>query len=88
MVLYRSFALAACAFAALRSSHAIPTLQRCRNIPGDPGWPSPKEWNQLNSTIGGKLIATVPLGSPCHDPQYNATTCSFLRARWDLAAIQ
>jgi len=44
-----------------------PPNNRCRNIPGDAGWPSAREWKQLNATVGGKLIATVPVGHVCHD---------------------
>ena len=39
---------------------------QCRNIPGDAGWPATKEWQKLNSTVGGRLVATVPLGHVCH----------------------
>lgn len=38
----------------------------CRYIPGDAGWPRPEHWSQLNSTVGGRLIPTVPLASVCH----------------------
>ena len=54
----------------------------CRYLPGDAGWPSPSAWNSLNTTVGGRLIATVPLGQPCHDPFYNATECKILQDGW------
>lgn len=54
----------------------------CRCLPDDTCWPSAQEWAHLNDTVGGKLIATVPLGAPCHDPTYNATECSLLQATW------
>ena len=38
----------------------------CRYIPGDGGWPSAHVWQRLNATVGGRLIATVPLGRVCH----------------------
>ena len=72
-------------------SHASPIASAaatCRNIPGDTGWPSSNDWQDLNSTVGGRLIATVPLGSSCHDPAYNGTQCSYLDEKWDLAPIQ
>jgi hypothetical protein len=37
--------------------HAWP---RCRNQPGDPGYPTNAEWSALNDTIGGRLINVVP----------------------------
>ena len=35
----------------------------CRTIPGDDAWPSKVDWDQLNQTVHGKLIATVPLAA-------------------------
>jgi len=55
----------------------------CRAIPGDAAWPSQDDWSQLNSTLGGKLIASVPAASVCHDPNYDAEACAVLKANWD-----
>ena len=30
----------------------------------------------------GRLVATVPLGAPCHDPVYNAAICESLQSNW------
>ncbi|KAH7393290.1 hypothetical protein BKA64DRAFT_625385 [Cadophora sp. MPI-SDFR-AT-0126] len=54
----------------------------CLCMPGDPCWPSSSTWNQLNSTVSGRLVATFPLGSPCHDPLYNETACAALQSGW------
>ncbi|TVY84927.1 FAD-linked oxidoreductase ZEB1 [Lachnellula suecica] len=57
----------------------------CRCFPGDSCWPSNTEWSEFNTTLGGKLIATVPIGSVCHhDPfaAYDAEACSSLQAAW------
>lgn len=54
----------------------------CRNLPGDAGWPSAAEWNKFNSTVGGRLVATIPLGSPCHEPTYVAAECASLQSQW------
>ena len=68
---------------------ANPTVHSsCRCLPGDNCWPSPQEWAQLNATVQGRLIATVPLGAPCHDPTYNATECSHLKEEWPFNEIQ
>ncbi|KAM0450938.1 hypothetical protein ACHAO4_006330 [Trichoderma viride] len=61
-----------------------PPPPACRNLPGDPGWPSAASWASLNKTLGGRLIATVPLGTPCHDPKYNQNVCANLQANWEL----
>ena len=72
-----------------RASPANYTNSRCRVLPGDYDWPSIAQWDKLNNTIvGGKLILNVPLGSPCHDPTYNAAQCAAIRQGWDFADIQ
>ncbi|KAH0129741.1 FAD/FMN-containing isoamyl alcohol oxidase MreA, partial [Aureobasidium melanogenum] len=43
------------------------------------------EWNSLNKTVNGRLIATVPLAAACHDDQYAAydeERCAELRNSW------
>lgn len=54
----------------------------CYCMPGDPCWPSEDAWQQLNSTVHGGLVATEPIGSPCHDPTYDQAACDALRAEW------
>lgn len=60
----------------------------CRCFPGDSCWPSESAWSQFNKTIEGRLIRTVPLGTPCHAPNYNATTCARLKTGWELPEEQ
>ncbi|KAF5865579.1 hypothetical protein ETB97_003423 [Aspergillus alliaceus] len=54
----------------------------CHCLPGDSCWPSASSWESLNSTVGGRLVATVPIGSPCHDPTYDAAACAALKSNW------
>ncbi|KAH8895709.1 FAD-binding domain-containing protein [Thozetella sp. PMI_491] len=54
----------------------------CKPIPGDDAWPVEQDWNRLNRTINGRLIATRPLPSVCHVPSFDNTSCSSLRSRW------
>ncbi|KAK5678744.1 hypothetical protein LTS10_009188 [Elasticomyces elasticus] len=57
----------------------------CRCYPGDACWPTKADWTAFNKTIGGKLVATVPLAAPCHDDvyaAYNNATCTQLQAGW------
>ncbi|KAL4767772.1 hypothetical protein BDW60DRAFT_226368 [Aspergillus nidulans var. acristatus] len=56
----------------------------CHCLPGDACWPSAAKWNALNSTVGGRLIATVPIGSVCHEPAYDAEACAQLQEDWNL----
>jgi len=67
------------------SLHARDTKSSCRCYPGDKCWPTVKEWATFNKTIGGKLVATVPLAAPCHNDvwePYNNATCAALQAAW------
>lgn len=65
--------------------------QSCKCFPGEACWPSNDAWNQLNATVDGRLIASVPLGSVCHDNQtlakYDAAACDKLRANWLLPQL-
>ncbi|KAL3471721.1 hypothetical protein BJX99DRAFT_236874 [Aspergillus californicus] len=57
----------------------------CRALPGDAEWPSTQDWNALNSTVHGRLTATVPLPSVCHDEpfgNYNEDACTALQTEW------
>ena len=81
---------------ALAGLHALPgtatTLDarrdNCRCLPGDDCWPSDNTWNDLNSTVSGRLVKTIPIGSPCHDPNYEEEACSALKARWTDTSLQ
>ncbi|KAF9062601.1 hypothetical protein BDP27DRAFT_1368717 [Rhodocollybia butyracea] len=54
----------------------------CKCFPGDRCWPSTAEWDAFNTTVGGRLIATVPLGRPCHDPFFSPDICRSLQGEW------
>ncbi len=73
----------------VRAGYAPPyPLSSCRYLPGDVEWPSPQDWANLNLTIEGRLIQTVPLGTPCHDPTFDAAACSQLQASWPFPVAQ
>ncbi|EWZ31134.1 hypothetical protein BFJ70_g860 [Fusarium oxysporum] len=63
------------------------TASDCKCFPGDSCWPSDDEWSHLNSTVGGRLVATVPLGSPCHDPKYDGEECERLQNEWLYSSV-
>ncbi|KAJ9492128.1 hypothetical protein VN97_g1088 [Penicillium thymicola] len=60
----------------------------CRYIPGDAGWPTENQWQALNVTVGGHLIATNPISHVCHDPTYSAAECENLREAWGTPNLQ
>ena len=75
--------------ALLASIDAVQASTNCRYLPGDPLWPSKFEWNLLNKTLGGRLIATEPpLAHVCHDPTYDEAKCQEYRTQWQFAPIQ
>ncbi len=92
MKLYFSFDTAIVTYLSLPSVVAGVVLSRssseCRYLSGDSGWPSIPAWSQRDSTVQGRLIATVPLGLPCHNSTYNATECAILSADWVLPQYQ
>ncbi|KAI1474613.1 FAD binding domain protein [Daldinia eschscholtzii] len=58
---------------------------QCRCFPGDVCWPSRESWSNFNATLDGKLVATVPIASVCHNSSftpYNAEACMQLRGDW------
>jgi len=60
----------------------------CKVIPGDRAWPSQQAWSQLNQTVGGRLIQTIPQAAVCRPGGYggllqNETACASLKTDWD-----
>ncbi|KAL2195083.1 hypothetical protein P885DRAFT_41417 [Corynascus similis CBS 632.67] len=74
--------LAAGLLAAGTGALSIGRATQCKCFPGDACWPSASAWNTLNETVGGRLIATVPLAQACHDPNYDPARCQTLRDGW------
>lgn len=62
-----------------------PGTSGCLCFPGDDCWPTLAEWTAFNKTLGGKLIATIPLASVCHDSAYglyDAQKCAQVQSTW------
>ncbi|KUI68196.1 6-hydroxy-D-nicotine oxidase [Cytospora mali] len=58
----------------------------CRCYPTDTCWPTAAKWAEFNTTVGGRLVATVPIASVCHYDNftaYNAEACAALLDVWD-----
>lgn len=60
----------------------------CKCFPGDGCWPSDETWASLNTTVGGRLIKTVPLAQSCHDPTFDNGTCTTLQDGWENPTTQ
>ncbi|CBF78970.1 hypothetical protein AN7153.2 [Aspergillus nidulans FGSC A4] len=83
----RHYLLTTCSLLAVLSGVAAapgcPTINSsCRYLPNDPQWPSTEQWQQLNDSVGGRLIRGISLASPCHGEEYNNITCGTLQERW------
>lgn len=78
MKISSSTGIALAAFAASSTAAS----NKCRVLPGDAKWPDAATWASLNSTVQGRLIATVPIGHVCHDPTYDAAACAALQETW------
>ena len=63
-----------------------PIAGGCRFVPTDPGWPSKQDWDSLNTTVGGRLIANVPIGAPCYQSTYDVVTQEYDLSTYDAAA--
>ena len=62
-----------------------PNTSGCRCFPGDTCWPTLSEWTAFNQSLGGKLMATIPIASPCHDDAFSpfdAQQCAQLQSTW------
>jgi hypothetical protein len=54
--------------------------------PQDPCWPSQATWENLNSLVEGRLIASEPIALPCYPgPKENRTACDYIVASWSNA---
>jgi hypothetical protein len=80
--------LAAALLTSIVDSASSVSGSTCKCFPGDACWPVQEQWDHLNSTVGGRLIATAPLGSPCHDPNYDVEACRLLQEQWLYSGVQ
>lgn len=59
------FKAAAAALVLLALGHAQTVCARCRARPGSSNWPTQSDWDSLNSTVDGRLVAVVPSAQEC-----------------------
>ncbi|KIK69142.1 hypothetical protein GYMLUDRAFT_35210 [Collybiopsis luxurians FD-317 M1] len=66
----------------LSSQPSTELLPACRVLPSDPSWPAVDVWDAFNASVDGRLIKTVPIASPCHDPHYDFEACEYVKKNW------
>jgi hypothetical protein len=74
-------------FAAEVKSKFLSRDSKCRCLPEDSCWPSTAQWTAFNESIGGKLIATIPIASSCHFDAFetfNSEECTALQNVWNV----
>ena len=56
----------------------------CKPIVGSPSWPSASDWQALNKSISGGLIAPVPPGLVCqtNSSVYSVQACATVYSEW------
>lgn len=56
----------------------------CKPIPGSSDWPAPSEWQRLNDTLQGRLIAPIPPGEVCQpsSASFSNQTCEYVLSQW------
>ncbi|KAJ9644942.1 hypothetical protein H2204_001404 [Knufia peltigerae] len=56
----------------------------CKPIPGSADWPDRAEWQALNTSLSGRLIAAVPPGLVCQQNSsvYNVDACATVYQEW------
>lgn len=62
----------------------------CRTFPGDALWPSKTQWEAFNSSVGGNLIASLPLAAVCHNDalaDFDSQACATIQNNWYLPDI-
>ncbi|KAG7094814.1 hypothetical protein E1B28_005627 [Marasmius oreades] len=57
-------------------------LPPCRILPTDSSWPAQGVWDAFNRSVDGRLIKTVPIGHPCHEPAFDEVQCDIVRSNW------
>ncbi|KAL0564207.1 hypothetical protein V5O48_017845, partial [Marasmius crinis-equi] len=57
-------------------------LPSCRTFPTDDSWPATDVWDAFNRSVDGRLIKTIPIATPCHDPSFDEQQCAVIQQSW------
>ncbi|KAL3458787.1 hypothetical protein BJX64DRAFT_211459 [Aspergillus heterothallicus] len=63
----------------LAYAHSYQSDCRCR--PHQSCWPSPREWNSLNRSVNGNLVAVRPVADVCHN-EAKSLACQTVQDAW------
>ncbi|KAK1140587.1 hypothetical protein N8T08_010224 [Aspergillus melleus] len=63
------------ALAAKQAPVGFDAPRQCRCRPHEPCWPSPAEWQALNTSLHGNVVDVRPIGHVCHGDTYDPVAC-------------
>ncbi|KDQ14470.1 hypothetical protein BOTBODRAFT_342903 [Botryobasidium botryosum FD-172 SS1] len=61
------------------------SASRSNCIEGSSCWPPASSWAELNRTLHGHLVRSLPPAAPCHSSYFDADACSTARNNWENA---
>lgn len=64
------------------SADQVPLESTRRCTVYDTCWPSDVAWAELNHTLSGHLVRSLPAAAPCHDPHYDEEACEEAKTNW------
>lgn len=59
-----------------------PEPSECRILPQDDNWPKKNIWESFNRSVDGRLIRTIPIGTPCHQENFDLEKCQYVQDSW------
>ena len=59
----------------------------CKAIPSSPSWPSKEQWQALNISISGQLLAPLPPAAVCDTtlPVFDNTSCAYVASQYEVS---
>lgn len=59
----------------------------CKAVPNSPSWPSIAQWNALNVSISGHLLAPLPPAAVCDTTLsvYDSASCSYVASQYTIS---
>ncbi len=69
------------------SLHSVVNNTSCKAAPNSPTWPSNEQWNALNDSISGQLLAPLPPAAVCDTslPVFNNASCSYVASQYSVS---
>jgi hypothetical protein len=58
--------------------------RKCKSVPGSADWPTQRQWQRFNESLGGRLLQPAPPGAVCHPGHraYDPDRCPAVLDGW------